>query len=103
THAGAVRRRRRDHAARALPRRRRSDRRRALRVARAGRPRLLCRGPGRVRHGGRCIPDGRAMMEVAKNHERYMVPGLERGLKLLSVFSRATPELSLADLARKLA
>jgi DNA-binding IclR family transcriptional regulator len=42
------------------------------------------------------------MMEIAKNHERYMVPGLERGLKLLSVFSRATPELSLADLARRL-
>jgi DNA-binding IclR family transcriptional regulator len=42
------------------------------------------------------------MMAPAKNHERYLVPGLERGLKLLSLFSRAEPELPLAELARRL-
>ncbi len=40
------------------------------------------------------------MMDLAKNHDRYMVPGLERGLRLLGVFSRTQPELSLAELAR---
>ncbi len=40
------------------------------------------------------------MIQAAKNHDRYMVPGLERGLRLLGAFSRARPELSLAELAR---
>jgi len=32
--------------------------------------------------------------------ERYMVPGLARGLAMLSAFTAETPQLSLADLAR---
>jgi len=37
-----------------------------------------------------------------KNHEQYMVPGLERGLNLLALFNRAEPELSLSEIARRL-
>lgn len=36
-------------------------------------------------------------------HDQYMVPGLERGLRLLGLFDARTPELPLADIARKLA
>lgn len=42
------------------------------------------------------------MMAVPKNHKRYLVPGLERGLKLLSLFSRSDPELTLVEIARRM-
>ena len=34
--------------------------------------------------------------------DRYVVPGLQRGLQLMAQFSRETPELSGADLSRRL-
>lgn len=37
-----------------------------------------------------------------KSDDKYIVPALQRGLELLGQFDRATPELSGADLARKL-
>lgn len=36
------------------------------------------------------------------NDERYIVPALERGLRLLQAFSRERPDIGLADLAREL-
>ncbi|MBM3487706.1 MAG: IclR family transcriptional regulator [Alphaproteobacteria bacterium] len=36
------------------------------------------------------------------NDDRYMVPALERGLRLLKSFSRERPDIGLADLAREL-
>ncbi len=38
----------------------------------------------------------------AINHESYMVPSLERGLRLLSVLASARTELSLSELAERL-
>jgi DNA-binding IclR family transcriptional regulator len=38
----------------------------------------------------------------ASNHESYMVPSLERGLRLLSVLASARTELSLSQLAERL-
>jgi DNA-binding IclR family transcriptional regulator len=37
-----------------------------------------------------------------KNHEKYTVVGLERGLKLLALFSGEQPEQTLSELARRL-
>jgi DNA-binding IclR family transcriptional regulator len=39
---------------------------------------------------------------TAKTEDRYLVPALERGLHLLSQFTRTTPVLTGADLARNL-
>jgi len=41
-------------------------------------------------------------MSTPLNDDKYIVPALQRGLELLGQFSRETPELSGADLARKL-
>jgi len=41
--------------------------------------------------------------ELSSNHETYMVPSLERGLRLLSVLAAARTELSLSELAERLA
>ena len=41
-------------------------------------------------------------MQNQKNHERYLVPGLERGLHVLQMFSKECAVLSLADIARQL-
>jgi DNA-binding IclR family transcriptional regulator len=38
----------------------------------------------------------------ANNHDTYMVPSLERGLRLLSVLAAARTELSLSELAERL-
>ena len=38
----------------------------------------------------------------ASNHDSYMVPSLERGLRLLSVLASARTELSLSELAERL-
>ncbi|SLN63493.1 IclR family transcriptional regulator [Oceanibacterium hippocampi] len=40
---------------------------------------------------------------AAADTERYVVPGLERGLRLLECFSRDRREMTLADLGRELA
>ncbi len=37
-----------------------------------------------------------------KDAERYSVPGLERGLRILAEFSRQTPQLTAPELARRL-
>lgn len=39
---------------------------------------------------------------AAKDTEKYAVPGLERGLRILSEFSRQTPTLTAPELARRL-
>ena len=41
-------------------------------------------------------------MQAQKNHEQYLVPGLERGLRVLQMFSKEQPVLSLAEIARQL-
>lgn len=42
------------------------------------------------------------MNDIAKNNDRYTVPALARGLQLLTQFSREQPELSGAELSRRL-
>src|SRR5690554_5457047 len=37
-----------------------------------------------------------------KDTDKYAVPGLERGLRILSEFSRQTPTLTAPELARRL-
>ena len=39
-------------------------------------------------------------MQKQKNHERYMVPGLEKGLRVLQMFSKERSVLSLAEISR---
>jgi DNA-binding IclR family transcriptional regulator len=41
-------------------------------------------------------------MNDTNKNDRYLVPGLQRGLELLGQFNRDTPELSGAELSRKL-
>ncbi len=41
-------------------------------------------------------------MQNQKNHERYLVPGLDRGLRVLQMFTRECAALPLADIARRL-
>lgn len=41
-------------------------------------------------------------MQSQKNHESYMVPGLEKGLRVLQMFSRERSVLSLVDISRRL-
>ncbi len=41
-------------------------------------------------------------MGIYSNDDRYLVPGLQRGLDLLGKFTRQTPELSGAELSRQL-
>ncbi|MET3794735.1 IclR family transcriptional regulator [Aquamicrobium terrae] len=41
------------------------------------------------------------MPQQHKNHERYLVPGLMRGLELLQSFDHETPALRLSELAQK--
>ncbi len=43
-----------------------------------------------------------ASAETETDRERYTVPGLERGLRLLCAFSRNEPQLSAPELARRL-
>ena len=38
--------------------------------------------------------------DLAANDQRYIVPGLQKGLRLLSAFSREQPAMSLSDMAR---
>lgn len=42
------------------------------------------------------------MTETSNDAERYLVPGLERGLRILGEFSRREPTLSAPELARRL-
>ena len=41
-------------------------------------------------------------MHSQKNHAQYLVPGLERGLRVLQLFSKKRSMLSLAEIARQL-
>ena len=45
---------------------------------------------------------GSAVSPEATTDERYMVPGLARGLQLLACFSRSERELTGAELSRRL-
>jgi DNA-binding IclR family transcriptional regulator len=41
--------------------------------------------------------------QAAKNHDRYIVPGLRRGLTILQLFNRSRTELSLSGIAKAMA
>jgi DNA-binding IclR family transcriptional regulator len=47
-------------------------------------------------------PAGRPGPSADRNHERYLVPGLQRGLQALEIVAAAGMPLSLAELARQM-
>ncbi len=48
-------------------------------------------------------PSGESPTASSPDDDRYMVPGLERGMRLLECFARDNTELTLAELTRRLA
>jgi DNA-binding IclR family transcriptional regulator len=54
------------------------------------------RRPCRLQEGGE------ALTELPKNHDRYWVPGLERGLQILNVLAEARQALPAAEIARQI-
>ena len=54
-------------------------------------------------HAARAMTDGADSTNVAADPDRYHVPALARGLELLARFTRRTPHLTGAELARDMA